>query len=149
MKFYSMRRLTRKRTEIHTVLAVDFDGTICELAYPDVGKVRYRAQYYINELYKKGFGIVINTCREGKALAKALDFLDDEGFLYDYYNANFPHLIEEYQADTRKISADVYIDDKNLSVLTQGMPKWQEIYRQLINQYDEEIRLQRYPKSSP
>jgi hydroxymethylpyrimidine pyrophosphatase-like HAD family hydrolase len=137
------------KTEIHTILAIDFDGTICDLAYPEVGKVKYRAQYYINELYKKGFGIVINTCREGKALAKALEFLDEEGFLYDYYNANFPHLIDEYQADTRKISADVYIDDKNLSVIEDGMPQWKTIYYQITNHYEEQIRSQRYPKGAP
>jgi hypothetical protein len=110
--------------------------------------MRHDALLYMNKLFDEGFGIVIHTCREGKALAKAIKFLDKHGFNYDYYNCNFPHLIQEYQADCRKVSADLYIDDRNLDVLSSGMPSWLQIYGKLNTHYDEKIRLQTNSKDS-
>ena len=42
------------------------------------------------------------------------------GIKYHYFNENFPHLIDRYGGDTRKISADIYIDDKCLF----DIPTW-------------------------
>jgi hypothetical protein len=114
------------------VLAIDFDGTIFESDYPKIGMMRPDAKKIINELYWEGFGIVINTCREGLALADAIRHLQDAGIKYHYINSNFPHLIHKYQADTRKISADIYIDDKCLT----GLPPWKNIYTLVMEMKD-------------
>lgn len=113
------------KTEVFDkVLAIDFDGTIAEASYPEVGKLRPGALEVINELYEEGYGIVINTCREGEALALAIQFMDKIGLKRHFVNSNFPFLIDHFEADTRKISADLYIDDKCLT----GLPPWNEIY---------------------
>lgn len=106
------------------ILAVDFDGTICTVSYPKVGDERKDAIKYINKLYDEGYGIVINTCRSLEAATAARKFLSDNNCNYHYFNCNFPHLIELYGNDCRKISADVYIDDKCLFEI----PTWEEKY---------------------
>lgn len=110
------------------ILAVDFDGTICEVDYPGIGREREGAKEYINKLYDEGYMIVINTCRtnagEVKAQDMAEEFLKLRGIKYHKINENMDHLIEVYGCDTRKISADVYIDDKCL----YKIPTWEEKY---------------------
>lgn len=117
------------RSKPKYILAIDFDLTICMSDYPKLGEEREDAGFYIKKLHDEGYGIVINTCREGRELSIAMDWLDKYNIPYDYINCNFPHLIEYYKADCRKISADLYIDDKCLT----GLPTWHEIYK-LIKQ---------------
>ena len=106
------------------VLAIDFDLTICMSDYPKLGNERFNAGYHIRNLANEGFGIVINTCREGLSLAAAIEWLHKNNIPYHYVNCNFPYLIEKYGADCRKISADMYIDDKGV----EPLPEWNEIY---------------------
>jgi len=106
------------------VLAIDFDGTIAELSFPEVGALRKDADVIIRKLYDDGHRIIINTCRSGKQEGLAENFLKENNIPYDYINSNLPELILQYGQDCRKISADYYIDDKCL----MGLPSWQEIY---------------------
>jgi len=108
------------------VIAIDFDGTIVENAYPGIGKLKPNAVQIINKLKEEGHSIIINTCRSGIFEGNAAVFLNHVGIKYDYVNSNLPYRIEHYEADTRKISADLYIDDKNLL----GIPEdWDDIYK--------------------
>tara|TARA_R110000796_G_scaffold114269_3_gene225969 strand:+ start:709 stop:1191 length:483 start_codon:yes stop_codon:yes gene_type:complete len=109
------------------VIAVDFDGTIATRSFPEVGNLIFGADVIIRRLHGDGHRIIINTCRTGKMEGMAQDFLDENLIPYDFINANLPELITEYKQDCRKISADVYIDDKNLF----GIPSWEEIYDRL------------------
>lgn len=113
------------------ILAIDFDLTICMSDYPKLGQQRFNAGYIIRKLYDEGFGIVINTCREGHALSDAMHWLKEHNIPYHYVNCNFPHLIERYKADCRKISADMYIDDKGVDPL----PEWDEIYTKIHEKF--------------
>lgn len=113
------------------ILAIDFDLTICMSEYPALGPIRKDAAKIIRALHTEGFGIVINTCREGHALSDAMHWLRDNGIPYHYVNCNFPHLIERYKADCRKISADMYIDDKGVDPL----PEWDEIYTKIHEKF--------------
>lgn len=106
------------------VLAIDFDGTIAELSFPKVGALRKDADTVIRKLYDDGHKIIINTCRSGKFEGMAHDFLKEHGIPFHFINSNLPELIVEYGQDCRKISADIYIDDKCLT----GLPSWKEIY---------------------
>lgn len=119
--------------EYKAIVAIDCDGTIWEDAYPKIGRLREGAREYINRLYREGYGIVINTCRAGLTLADAINFLDNNGIKYHYVNCNFPFLIEKYGMDCRKISADVYIDDKCL----YNIPTWEEKYEIINKKFNE------------
>lgn len=90
------------------IIAVDFDGTLCIGGKPNVSLI----QTLLNE-QKRRNQIVLWTCREGKSLREALNFLRKYGFIPNYVNQNSPLAIQIMGHDSRKVYADVYIDDKN------------------------------------
>ena len=110
-----MKRLT---------IAIDFDDTIVENSYPNVGDLREGAKKYINKLYADGHYIIINTCRAGIYEYQAEYFLYLHGVNIHAINRNSPRSRMYFDPDCRKISADVYIDDKNVG----GLPSWEDIY---------------------
>lgn len=95
-------------------VAVDFDGTLCEDCFPKIGEVRTYELNLIKELQRKGAKIILWTCRRDERLQEAVDWSEEHGLKYDAVNANLPDNIERYGGDTRKVSADVYYDDKVL-----------------------------------
>lgn len=117
------------------VLAIDFDGTICEVAYPEIGMERYGAKEHINRLYEEGYIIIINSCRTDGAgiqpATMAQEFLKLRGINYHFFNENWPDLINLYGTDCRKISADIYIDDKCLFQI----PTWKEKYKIITQRF--------------
>lgn len=108
------------------ILAIDFDGTIVEAAFPGIGKLKPGAAKYINQLYNEGYKILIHTCRSGIFEGNVETFLQKCHIKYHYINSNLPSQIEYFGQDCRKLSADMYIDDKCL----MGLPEtWEEIYK--------------------
>ncbi len=111
-------------------IAVDFDGTIVEHEYPEIGKEKLFAFITLKELNKKGARLILWTFRTGKELEEAVEFCRKNGIEFYAVNKNYP---EEIMNDTvsRKIDADIYIDDKNIG----GFPGWSEIW-QMLNPFD-------------
>lgn len=98
------------------IIAIDFDGTIVSNRYPQIGILRNGAKETINKWYED-HTIIINSCRAGIFHYEMKAFLDNEGVKYHYINENTQELIEKYNGDTRKISADLYFDDHNPGVM--------------------------------
>lgn len=96
------------------IISVDFDGTIVRNRYPEIGPIEFYAKETIREWIEEGHQVIINTCRAGLYLQAAAEFLKSNGIPYSSINENLQSRIEEYGSDTRKISADLYIDDKNI-----------------------------------
>ena len=97
------------------VIAVDFDGTLSLERYPNVGKpYKELFETLINEK-RRGSRIILHTCRTGQVLEDAVNFCKEHGLEFDAINENLPENIEYYGGDTRKINADVYIDDKAMN----------------------------------
>jgi hypothetical protein len=110
------------------IIAIDFDGTIVEDQFPEIGKLMPGAKEAINELYHSGdVTIIIWTCRNGINMLRAVEFLAREGIKYHYINQSCPDNVRKYGSDTRKVYADIYIDDKGLGKL----PEWSEIREHL------------------
>ncbi len=107
-------------------IAVDFDGTIVESKYPAVGKERPFAFQTLKMLQAKGHMIILWTYRAGKELDEAVEFCRKNGFEFYAVNKNFPEEVLDGSL-SRKIQADIYIDDCNLG----GIPDWGEIYQQI------------------
>lgn len=105
-------------------IAVDFDGTIVEHQYPEIGKEKLFAFRTLKELEKMGARLILWTFRTGKELDDAIEFCRKNGIEFYAVNKNYP---EELMDDTvsRKIDADIYIDDKNVG----GFPGWSEIWQ--------------------
>lgn len=99
------------------IIALDFDNTITIGfgRFPAIYKLRPKARDVINTWFDKGHNIIINTCRSdaSNAAQKCIDFLAQNGVKYTRINSNLPETIEHYGTDTRKISAELYFDDRN------------------------------------
>lgn len=91
------------------IVAVDFDDTLrFSDGTPNTGLLD-RLRY----LQRRGTIVILWTCREGNGLREALSWLRRQGFVPNYANQNAPQAIRLLGHDSRKILADVYIDDKN------------------------------------
>lgn len=111
-------------------IAVDFDGTIVEHEYPGIGKEKLFAFQTLKEFEKMGALLILWSFRTGKELDDAVEFCRKNGIEFYAVNRNYP---EEIFDDTisRKINADIYIDDKNIG----GFPGWSEIW-QMLNPFE-------------
>jgi len=112
------------------IIACDFDGTLCTINYPECGELIEGAKEVVNRLYDAGNYIIIWTCRWEDTAELAKEFLEKHGIKYHRFNEHHPDLIQKYGNDTRKISADTYIDDRQLG----GLPTWSEIEKILESQ---------------
>ncbi|CDF78218.1 conserved hypothetical protein [Formosa agariphila KMM 3901] len=108
------------------ILAIDFDGTIVEDAYPRVGKPKTFAFETLKRLQKDGHRLILWTYRCGKPLEEAVAFCKENGIEFYAINSSFPE--EKYdESKSRKINADIFIDDRNIG----GFLGWGEIYQLL------------------
>lgn len=117
--------------DLHDIkIAVDFDGTIVEHAFPEIGKEKLFAFRTLRELEKMGAKLILNTLRSGKELEAAVEFCRANGIEFYAINKSYP---EEVLTDdiSRKLNADIFIDDRNLG----GFPGWSETW-QMINPWD-------------
>lgn len=89
------------------IIAVDYDGTL--QIGEDMNLVLIRR---LKHNQRRGDTIILWTCREGKSLIEALTRLRGCGFQPNLVNDNSPDVIRRMGGNTRKIYADVYLDDK-------------------------------------
>ena len=109
------------------VLAVDFDGTIVEDRYPEIGKPLPFAIDTLKRLHADGHRIVLWTFRHGRPLRNAVEFLESQGVHLYAVNQSFPEESEQLDGYSRKIHADWFIDDRNIG----GFPGWGVVYQQI------------------
>jgi hypothetical protein len=113
-------------TENSKIIAVDFDGTIVEHAYPGIGKEMLFAFATLRELQKKGHKLILWTFRAGPLLDEAVEYCRANGVEFYAVNKNFPE--EELTVNiSRKVNADIFIDDRNVG----GFLGWSEIWQVL------------------
>lgn len=111
-------------------IAVDFDGTIVEHKYPEIGKEQLFAFETLKQLINQKHQVILWTYRAGKELDEAVEFCRENGVEFFAVNKNYPE--EHYDGSiSRKIDADVYIDDRNIG----GFPGWSNIW-QMLNPTD-------------
>ena len=97
------------------IFSIDFDGTLCENDYPNIGLPKMDMINKCIELQSKGNFIILNTCRTDDDLKAAVAWCKSYGLEFNKVNENSPELINRY-SDCRKISANYYVDDKNMSI---------------------------------
>lgn len=89
------------------IIAVDYDGTLCI-----GGKANTALIGRLTAAQRQGSVVILWTCREGESLREAVRFLHQHGFSPNLVNQNHPTAIRMLGHDSRKIWADVYIEDK-------------------------------------
>ena len=76
------------------IYAFDFDGTLCEDKFPDIGPVREHAMEQAKAIKADGNILILWTCRCGERLQEAIDFCKSHGLEFDYVNENQCHLVK-------------------------------------------------------
>ena len=108
-----------------SIIAVDFDGTLCENAWPGIGAPIMPMIEYIKHRAANGAKLILWTNRTGEALLTALDWCESMDIYFDAVNENLQEIIEKFGGDCRKIYADEYIDDRAHNARTV-MNWWKE-----------------------
>ena len=106
-------------------IAVDFDGTIVEDRYPKIGAERPFATQTLRMLMQEHHRLILWTVREGELLDEAIEWCRQRGVEFYAVNKDFPEEdAERNRHFSRKIKADLWIDDRNVG----GLPDWGTIY---------------------
>ncbi|MDX5585291.1 MAG: hydrolase [Aureibaculum sp.] len=125
----------------HLIIAIDFDGTIVEDAYPQIGSPKIFAFETLKELNKDGHRLILWTYRNGSKLQEAVDFCSKNGVEFYSVNKNYPE--ENFEGKvSRKIHADLFVDDRNIG----GMLGWGEIYKLIKDNPDAKLPLNKKKK---
>lgn len=111
------------------IIAVDFDGTIVEHKYPYIGKEIPFAIETLKKLKEDKHTLILWTVREEKLLDEAINFCKERGLEFYAVNSNYPEEKKNHDHFSRKLKADLFIDDRNIG----GIPDWGTIYR-MINE---------------
>lgn len=108
------------------VIAVDFDGTIVEHRYPEIGEELPFATETLRMLIKDQHRLILWTVREGDLLKEAVDWCHERGVDFYAVNRDYPEEQEENNNHfSRKLKADYFIDDRGIG----GLPDWGQIYQ--------------------
>ena len=111
------------------IVAIDFDGTIVDDAYPKIGKPKLFAFETLRRLQDDGHRLILWTYRYGSRLDEAVTFCKENGIHFYAVNKSFPE--EDFDiVQSRKIYADLFIDDRNLG----GFMGWGEIYQMITKE---------------
>ena len=110
-------------------LAIDFDGTLVEHRYPAIGAEIPFAVDTLKMLQAEGYRLILWSVREGSLLDEAEEWCKKRGLTFYAINKNYPEETIEDDLYSRKLKADLFIDDRNIG----GLPDWGVIY-QMISQ---------------
>lgn len=108
------------------VIAVDFDGTIVEHNYPEIGREMLFAFSTLKALQQKGHKLILWTIRSGTLLDEAVEYCRENGVEFYAVNKNYPEETLDENI-SRKLNADVFIDDRNVG----GFMGWSEVWQSL------------------
>ena len=106
-------------------IAVDFDGTIVEHRYPKIGEEIPFATETLKILAQERHKLILWTVREGELLEEAIEWCRQRGVFFYSVNKDYPEEEKSHNGFSRKLKADLFIDDRNLG----GLPDWGTIYQ--------------------
>ncbi len=125
------------------IIAVDFDGTIVEHKYPAIGKELPFAFDTLKEMQKAGHLLIMWTYRAGAELDAAVEYCRKKGIEFYAVNKSYPEEVFDESTVSRKVNADIFIDDRNIG----GFYGWGEIWQALDLGGDQEMIQKRIERS--
>ena len=112
------------------VIAVDFDGTIVEHRYPNIGEEKPFAIETLKMLIRDHHQLILWSVREGELLDEAVQWCRERGVEFWAVNRDYPEEDPRHnQHFSRKLKADYFIDDRNIG----GLPDWGTIYQMITH----------------
>lgn len=111
-------------------IAVDFDGTIVTHEYPKIGREIPGAVETLKELLRDGHRLILWTVRERELLEEALAWCEERGLVFYSVNSNYPEETVDTRHYSRKLKADIFIDDRSIG----GLPDWPSMLRMIREQ---------------
>ncbi len=102
---------------VNKIIAVDFDGTLCENVWPNIGAPKKPVIDYVCAQQRQGAKLILWTNRCGEFLECAVRWCLHHGIVFDAINENLPEIVERFHNDCRKVFADEYIDGKAIPVV--------------------------------
>ncbi|MGN1375391.1 MAG: BT0820 family HAD-type phosphatase [Prevotella sp.] len=129
------------------IIAVDFDGTIVEHRYPEIGRERPFAIETLKMLIADNHRLILWSVREGQLLEDAVKWCKERGIEFYAVNKDYPEErgLENNNHFSRKLKVDVFIDDRNIG----GLPDWGTIYQMITyNKTYPDIMRERMGKTS-
>lgn len=112
------------------IIAVDFDGTIVEHRYPAIGEEKPFAIETLKMLIRDRHQLILWSVREGQLLEDAVQWCRERGVEFWAVNRDYPEEDPRHnQHFSRKLKADIFIDDRNLG----GLPDWGTIYQMITH----------------
>lgn len=106
----------------YIIYAVDFDGTLCESKFPEIGSPNIGLINRLIKKRKKGNKLILWTCRVNERLEEAVEWCRKFGLEFDAVNENLPEIVAYWGSESRKVFADVYIDDKAVNKPVYHVP---------------------------
>lgn len=93
-------------------IAIDFDGCLCDNAYPAIGAPHWGVIARAKMEQEVGAGLILWTCREGQLLLEAVAACESWGLHFDAINESLPSWIAAFDNAPRKVGASEYWDDR-------------------------------------
>lgn len=119
--------------EKRDIIAVDFDGTLCENQWPEIGLPNTKLIKELIYRRKQGDKLILWTNRVDDKLENAVNWCKEQGLEFDAINDNLPEIVESFGSNSRKVFANIYIDDRAnnrydlpFAAEREGMMGWAE-----------------------
>ena len=113
-----MCKETKNFSDLPKIIAVDFDGTLVEDKWPEIGKPNKDMFEFLKYLQKEhNIKLILWTSRTDRHLVNAIEFCKAQGMEFDAINENIPEVKAFTGGDTRKVYADIYLDDKSIPAI--------------------------------
>lgn len=113
-----MCKETKNFSDLPKIIAVDFDGTLVEDKWPEIGKPNKEMFEFLKYLQKEhNIKLILWTSRTDRHLINAIEFCKAQGMEFDAINENIPEVKAFTGRDTRKVYADIYLDDKSIPAI--------------------------------
>ena len=110
--------IIEKEPQIPPIIAVDFDGTLVEDRFPEIGAQKYETweRLYDWKVKNPEGRVILWTCRTGKTLKAAVDYCAKRGLHFDAINDNIDEVKIRYGENARKVYANEYWDDRAVRI---------------------------------
>ena len=97
-----------------TIIAVDFDGTLCQNRWPQIGNAQQPVIDWLIVQKQRGVKLILWTMRDDELLQEALAWCKAQGLEFDAVNDNLQEVKSRYGNNPRKVFANYYLDDHNI-----------------------------------